>query len=82
MVGYGANPTPHQAAALAAGSALSFAEDREADAQQRDADEHAENGVTGHHVPHVTDNGLDGTHIAKDASYGGSGLSLKNRPPF
>lgn len=78
MVGYGANPTPHQAAASAAGSALSLAEDRKTDGQQRDADENAKNGVTGHHVPNIADNGLDGTHIAKDAGYSGSGGSLRH----
>lgn len=78
MVGYGANPTPHQAAASAAGSALSLAEDRKTDRQQRDADENAKNGVTGHHVPNIADNGLDGAHIAKDAGYSGSGGSLRH----
>ena len=72
MVGYGANPTPHQAAASAAGSALSLAEDRKTDRQQRDADENAENRIAGHHVPNIADNGFDGAHIAKDAGYGGS----------
>ena len=78
MVGYGANPTTHQAAASAAGSALGLTEDRKTDRQQRDADEHAQNGVTGHHVPHIANDGLDGTHIAKDAGHSGGSLSLKN----
>lgn len=72
MAGYGANPTPHQAAASAAGSALSLAEDRKTDGQQRNADENAKNGVTGHHVPNIADNGLDGAHIAKNAGHSGS----------
>ena len=77
MVGYGANPTPHQAAALAAGSALSLAEDRKTDRQQRDADENAKNGVTGHHVPNIADNSLNAAHIPKNAGYGGGSTGLR-----
>ena len=78
MVGHGANPTPHQAAASAAGSALGLAEHSKTDRQQRNADEDAKNGVTGHHVPLIADNGLDGTHVTKNAGHSGSGLRLQN----
>lgn len=82
MPGYGANPTPQQAAASAAGSALGLAEHNKTDRQQRDADENAENGIAGHHIPNIADNGLDGAHVTKDAGHSGRGISsLKNRPP-
>ena len=74
MEGMGRTPHP-QAAALATGSALSLTEYAKADTQQRDTDEHQQNRVSGHHIPHIADNGFDRVHIAKDAGYGsGSGL--------
>ena len=63
MGGMGRTPHP-QAAALATGSALSLTEYAKADTQQRDTDEHQQNGVSGHHIPHITDNGFDRAHIA------------------
>lgn len=78
MAGHGADPTPHQAATSAAGGTLSLTEYAKADTQQRDTDEHQQNRVSGHHIPHITDNGFDRAHIAKDAGYGsGSGSGLR-----
>lgn len=77
MAGHGANPTPHQATALAAGGTLGLAEHSETDAQQRDADEHAQNGVSGHHVPNIADNSLNAAHIPKNAGYGGGSTGLR-----
>lgn len=77
MGGMGRTPHP-QAATSAAGGTLSLTEYAKADTQQRDTDEHQQNRVSGHHIPHITDNGFDRAHIAKDAGYGsGSGSGLR-----
>lgn len=70
--------TPHpQAAASATGSFLGLAENGKTDAQQGHTDKHAKHRVSGHHVPHVADNGLDRAHIGKNAGYGSSGTGLR-----
>ena len=71
----GRTPHPTRPQPLAACSTLGLAEHSKTDAQQGDADEHAQNGVSGHHVPNIGDNSLNAAHITQDAGYsGGTGL--------
>lgn len=73
----GRTPHPTRPQLLAAGGTLGLAEHSKTDAQQRNADKHAQNGVSGHHVPNIGDNSLNAAHITQDAGYSGGGTRLR-----